>query len=765
MFKKKFLAMASAAILAVISILTCIHPGVSADTTSANNFADTENWAGGIGTVSQTESGLTLSGEGKAAGNFINKYYDGTVASLEGFHMTANLTDLVPTDSRFGFYFTKNQSANHVFDGDSQGIFVFFQPFAANDKITAFHVNIGYNTGSGFGVVETGKDYYFGLAFDGAVDMKLVKDSGGAWHIILNGTDAAFGLPTDINALLSAGNLHFGVEATMNNASESAQKYTLVLKQINGQGMGTRQIVDDTNFVKSIKSNVSSDQKLEVKPDGVYLSGSLPQENYLNLKYGYNKTIKGSFDGFTTSFEYTADSLFVSGQTEPSINFAITTTGDGTINSDRLDVWDYFGSKVPAARGVQIKFKETSKGLYETNIFILGDGELNAPGDFFNGNTVTVDAKGRVVISIVEDNDKNHWYLLANGQKLLPAGDAGLQAAFDAEINTLNSVGGCAVFSAGYDKATDLTNPKAQVIVSQINGVEIGAEIISETIDKGNTITGTKKLSMNNFQLSDLNKDNASYTMTDNGLKVSAMNGPSGFNGIISYKDKISTDSIGVTLKLDKVYESTPGFDHHVDVLFSSKPIANFADAKCLYIRMNTKGNDPSDGLSVTVVINTADNQTGITNGIERFDVPVGDDNKVTIKFVQYNGHYLLFINAVKIPLSSIDDKITTLFNETLGGQAYFTTSTGFDSVDDQEEPTIYYVEAFNGEKWTPAASTENPTEKPTETSGTTKGEGQKPTDSSKSPETSGQSSAVAAAILLLLSIGACSLAVRKKTM
>jgi hypothetical protein len=374
----------------------------------------------------------------------------------------------------------------------------------------------------------------------------------------------------------------------------------------------------------------------------------------------------------------------------PNFNFGLSSTGSG-INGDRLDTWDYYGSAVTGARGLDIRFKNFGS-YFSTNILVLGaNGELNYPADFLNGENIAVPADGNINISFITTNNggASHWSILANGRVVISN-----NTAVNAELDALSSMGAYPIYSAGYDDIGSLGTAKAKLFIQNINGKMYNTTL--DTADTTNKITGTRPVLDSDFVYSGINPT-AKYSITNDGIKVSAMNGPGGFQSMLTYGTKLNTSNLGVTLKLNTVFASTNQNPHHIDILIGNRKDANFTEQKCVYVRLTTKGNAPQDGLTSQVVLNT----TGLIGGVKdlgtSMNIPVSSDGLVVLKLIKINGVYRIYINGLKFSTTALNAEILDLLDTQLGGKGYLEVLSAWDGVTNQSKPTIYTLKAVNG--------------------------------------------------------------------
>ena len=688
MLRKKVLA----GFIAIAMIVSTIGMSkfVSA-TTSSDVYNDTTNWSSVAGTITQADNGINFSGSG-SSGTLLESYYQTPFASIDGFHITLNLESLgaingANHNSNFGIVFTDKQSQNYVWDTTTKGLFLYFQPCIEDSNKTTFVVN-GLYRDSTLAAANINDSTLVIDKNEGSVDILLMKDTNSNWHLFINGVDKSADL-SGIKAVLDAGNLNFGIVATENSATTN--NYALRLSQINGVATGTKKDVDASEFVKSSRGNVSVSQAVENKDDGIHMTGSVSSSGS-NFLFGYN-TKYTEIDGFSTSMNVTMDGTSGVNGT-PNFNFGLTSLGANTINSSRLDLWDFLNNPSAEARGLQIKFTKFA-GYYTTSIFVLGsNNQFDIPADIISGANVLSDANGNITVSFVNtknDSGASTWSVLSNGRLII----GGNQLIND-ELDALNASGAYPIYSAGYDSIGTLATANAEMIIPNIGGTVFGIIQDSNPVDTGNTITGNKQVTDSDFIYSTINP-NASYLLTDDGLKVSAMNGPSGFNSLFTYGTQLDTSSLGVTLKLDTVFASLPSQPNHIDLILGNKQNANFTDEKSIYIRMITKGSTPQAGMTANIILNTTGSISGIVNSGTSLDVPVAADGLVVVKLIKVDGLYSFYFNGQKYPSAVLDSQISDLLDNQFGGKTYLESATGWDGVTNQANPTIYYLQAVNG--------------------------------------------------------------------
>ena len=459
MLMKKVLA----SFLAISLVASLMGMNYAVSATSAPAFNDVSKWSTDAGSVTQSSDGLTFAGAG--TGKLIQSYYQDPIANINGFHITLNLDSLGSEnngnhDSNFGIVLTQQKTDNNIWNANNQGVFLLFQPFAANADINACWIAALYNTG-GVGATHVNSPYLEINKNKGAIDIMFAK-YGDMWYVFVDGDFKGVDL-TPINSVLDAGNLYLGLVATENN-TVNANNYAVRVTQVDGYGTGFSQNVEAGAFTASNKPNIAANQSTLAKADGNYLAGSLNGLG-MNFKYGYNKTYK-DLNGFSTTVNTTMDGAAgVNGS--PNYNFGLTTIGDGTINADRLDAWDYFGSPVPGARGLEIKFIQNGT-YYNTNIFVLGEnGGFDLPGDYLTGDNILRDPSGNINITFLTTNNggNSHWMILANGRMIINN-----NAAVNAELDALSLVGGCPVYSAGYDDMGSFSTVNAEMTIPSVGG-------------------------------------------------------------------------------------------------------------------------------------------------------------------------------------------------------------------------------------------------------------------------------------------------------
>lgn len=541
------------------------------NTKRVDNIGD---WTVNNGNLTQDDSGFVFSGNG--SGLLIESFYQEPFSSVNGFNTTINLDALGSvSNTDFGFYLTSATSPS------STGLKLVFQPFAANSDINACWINPYLS-----GVYSAASNKYLEInKASGALNIALSRESDGVWHLFANGVDTGTDLSA-IKTILDSGNLYFGIYAW----SQNQNNYSIRFKQLFGDATGKASEFSEDNLTKSTKGNVSSNQTVIGTENGFTLNGSLTSAG-CSFKYGFNKAFT-ILNGFNTTINATMDGVNGSNGA-PNFNFGLSTTGSG-INGERLDTWDYFGSAVTGARGIDIRFKNFGSYL-STNVFVLGtNGELNHPADFLSGNNIVVPADGNINISLITTNNGaiSHWTILANGREIISN-----NPAVNAELDALSSMGAYPIYSANYDDIGSLGTAKAKLLIKNINGKMY--ETTQDTTDTTNVVTGTKPVLESDFVFSGINPA-AKYLITNDGVKVSAMNGPGGFQSMMTYGTQLDASNLGVTLKLDTVFASTGQNPHHIDVLLGNKKDANFTEQKCVYIRLTTKGNTAQDGLNRT---------------------------------------------------------------------------------------------------------------------------------------------------------------------
>lgn len=428
--------------------------------TSTINVADTSKWATTTGTLTQSFNGLSFSGSG--SGLHLESYYQDAFTNVNGFNTTVNLDALgSESNTNFGFYLTSGTSPA------SSGLKLVIVPFAANTDITACWVNpylSGAYSAASNNYLEINKS-------NGAMNFSLSKDVNESWHLFVNGVDRGVDL-SSIKPVLDAGNLYFGLYAW----SAGQNNYAIRVDQINGLATGKATNVSEYALIKSDKGNVSSNQTATALSNGIKLQGSLTSGG-LNFKYGYNKFFN-QLNGFNTTVNVTLDGANgVNGS--PNFDFSLTTSGSG-INSDRLDVWDYFGSQVNGARGLGIRFNKYGT-FYATSIFVIGaNGLFGDASDFINGNNIAIPTNGSLNISFVtSSNGASHWSILANGREIVSD-----NPALNAEIDALSQIGASPVYSAGYGEIGTLGTANAKMIIESIDSMNLRQNVTFGTFKK-----------------------------------------------------------------------------------------------------------------------------------------------------------------------------------------------------------------------------------------------------------------------------------------
>jgi len=286
----------------VASVLTMF---ISAQSPTYNKLDSWLKQTGSQGSTEVTDAGLRFTASG--AHNLLCYYYADKFNSLDGFDVTLGVDSIgtrndATHDSRISFILTSKQDASTIF-GDNSGMFLFFQP---QQQAGIYNVNLLVNDGTGLAgstVSATSID----LGGGEAMNINLYKEPSGDgnWHIFINGADIGADL-SSVKSLLDQG-AFFGLEAYENGTGFENQSIAVTLKSINGVGMGNVNKVNADTFIKSAKSNVSSDASILFTSDGVVIEGTSPNANYQAFKFGYGTPVI-NLDGFTTSF--TLSSIF-----------------------------------------------------------------------------------------------------------------------------------------------------------------------------------------------------------------------------------------------------------------------------------------------------------------------------------------------------------------------------------------------------------------------------------------------------------------------
>ena len=471
-------------VVSVTMVFTILSSG-SPHQAYATGLINTFNWSsmtGYDGSISRTDAGINMQGSGKQA--LFNYFYNDKFLSLDGFHTTMTIDNVAPFvgnghQSYIGIQFSSDKNEAAIFNNAYTGFAIILAP---NQGTNIYNIYVLANQGTGLVVPQNNiSPALIAIPNGGAIDVMLKKDVGGNWHIFINGSDVGCDLSAAKSTLDNGG--YFGIKAYENNAAVAPeQTVSVTARQINGEALGNHLDIATESVIKSSKGNVDANSTATPTTSGLQMSASIHTSAYVGFKYAVGSPVK-NLNGFSTSFKIDhLDGYNGVNGVSNNINFGLTTfnaTADtglpaGYVNSDRMDVWDYFNAPVSTARGVQIRFYRLTDTLCQTLIFILGsNGQLDASTDFLNGNNIEVGADGIFNVSIIK-NDSN-WDLMVNGQNVFAnSNDSTKLAAYNAEFNAISQYGATPAYSSAYDNLGNLSAGNSVVTVKSINNRPIG---------------------------------------------------------------------------------------------------------------------------------------------------------------------------------------------------------------------------------------------------------------------------------------------------
>jgi hypothetical protein len=225
--------------------------------------------------------------------------------------------------------------------------------------------------------------------------------------------------------------------------------------------------------------------------NGVQLSGRVVPNKYWAFKTALGSPLL-NLNGFTTTFAIDKiDGYDGTSGVSNYFDFGISTYNAsstppaGGVNSDRIDIWDYYGSPVTNARAVQIRFYRTSNSSSNTVIFILGDNGQYDPGtDVIGSKMAYTDTNGAYTVNLVNRN--GNWDILVNGSSVLNEADTNKINSLNAEINALSVYGGTPFYLGGYDNlGSPVVNGNIALTVKNINGRNVASKVPGYTEKMG----------------------------------------------------------------------------------------------------------------------------------------------------------------------------------------------------------------------------------------------------------------------------------------
>ena len=437
------------------------------------------NWFGmsgyNVSSQSNTTSGKTMQGSGQQA--LFDYFYSKKLSSVNGFSSTILINSIAKTnssgvhDTYLGIQFGSVMDPSLVFSNSAPGMMLVIKPDAtANTYDTSLLSNDG--TGETAQTLAT-----ITLAQGGAINLKLYTDSTAVWHLLLNGVDTGSTFSAGVSTMLRSG-AYFGVKAYENISTYAyEQAVNITVNQVNNLNFGGFSNILSTSMVKSSQSNVYASSTANFINGGIQLTGKATASVPVAFKYALGSPVK-NLNGFSTTFCINQlDGYCGVNGVANNIDFALTTVNatsassppQGSINSGRMDIWDYYNNPVTNARGVELRLNRTSDSSLNTQLFIIGsDGQFTIPSDVISSIAAAF-SNNEITISLVQKGI--NWDVLVNGASIL----TGTSEVLNSELNAISTYGATPAYVGSYDNlGTPAVNGNISLTVQSIFGQSVG---------------------------------------------------------------------------------------------------------------------------------------------------------------------------------------------------------------------------------------------------------------------------------------------------